>query len=141
VARRLDSRHMVERAVVPCVIAAAIFALGGCGGNAAADQGTHRAAATQTPAAAGGAELTVTGTEYSFAPSPLTASAGPTTIRFTNRGATEHDFSIKGLAIHLSAQPGKAAEATVTLKPGTYLVYCSVPGHRESGMQGKLTVS
>ncbi len=85
--------------------------------------------------------LNVTGTEYSFAPAPLTATAGPTTIRFTNRGATEHDLSITTLGVHLSAQPGKAAEATATLKPGTYLVYCSVPGHRESGMQGKLTVS
>jgi uncharacterized cupredoxin-like copper-binding protein len=30
---------------------------------------------------------------------------------------------------------------TVTLKPGTYTYYCSVPGHRSGGMQGKLVVS
>jgi plastocyanin len=117
-----------------------MFVVGGCGDGAAADPGPQPAAGTRAPAAAG-AVLKITGTEYSFAPSPLTASAGPTTIRFTNRGATGHDFTIKALGIHLSAQPGKAAAATATLKPGTYLVYCSVPGHRQSGMQGKLTVS
>jgi plastocyanin len=141
VAPRICPDHILRRAVVPCAIAAAMFVVGGCGADGATREGTHRAAGTRAPAAAGGVVLKVTGTEYSFAPSPLTASAGPTTIRFTNRGATGHDFTIRALGIHLSAQPGKSAAATATLKPGTYLVYCSVPGHRQSGMQGKLTVS
>jgi len=30
---------------------------------------------------------------------------------------------------------------SVTLKPGKYVFYCNVPGHRQGGMQGTLTVS
>src|SRR5437773_335631 len=37
--------------------------------------------------------------------------------------------------------PGKTAKLTVDLKTGTYDVYCSVPGHKQAGMDVKLKVS
>jgi len=33
-----------------------------------------------------------------------------------------------------------SATATVDLKPGTCTFYCTVPGHRDGGMEGTLTV-
>jgi len=88
-----------------------------------------------------GAELAIEATEYAFSPAPLKAAAGETTIKLTNKGAMDHDLTIDALNVHLTATAGKTAQATVTLKPGTYQVYCSVAGHRQSGMQGTLTVS
>jgi uncharacterized cupredoxin-like copper-binding protein len=37
--------------------------------------------------------------------------------------------------------PGKSATLNVDLKPGTYDVYCSIPGHKQAGMDVKLTVT
>jgi uncharacterized cupredoxin-like copper-binding protein len=37
-------------------------------------------------------------------------------------------------------QGGADSTIKVDLKPGNYTFYCSVPGHREGGMVGKLTV-
>ena len=39
-------------------------------------------------------------------------------------------------------QPGSSATVKVDLKPGTYDdIYCSIPGHKQAGMDVKLTVS
>jgi uncharacterized cupredoxin-like copper-binding protein len=37
-------------------------------------------------------------------------------------------------------QDGAVSTVQADLQPGEYEFYCSVPGHREGGMAGKLTV-
>lgn len=138
--RTLGLSHILRHAGMPAAVAAAALLTGGCGGgdNAGRAAGPTPSAGPPTAAAV---VLALTGTEYSFTPVALTAAAGRTTIRFTNRGAMEHNFAIKALGVKLTAQPGKTAEVTVTLKPGTFKSTCTVPGHAQSGMQGTLTVS
>jgi plastocyanin len=129
--------NAIRRGIVPGACAV-MFLVAGCG-SGSASQGAEPATSTASPSAAG-VVLSVTGTEYSFAPPALKAAPGPTTFRFTNGGAVDHDFSIDSLHVHLTETPGKTGEATVTLTAGTYTFYCAIPGHRQSGMQGKLTV-
>jgi len=138
--RTLGLSHFLRHAGMPAAVAAAVLLTSGCGGGDNAGGAAGPMPSAGRPAAAP-VVLALTGTEYSFTPAALTAAAGRTTIRFTNRGAMEHNFAIKALGVKLTAQPGKTAEATVTLKPGTYKSTCTVPGHAQSGMQGTLTVS
>lgn len=138
--RAFSPIDIIRRTSVPAALAVAVLLAAGCGGATGAAHEAGRTTSTASPAAAG-VVLNLTGTEYSFAPSAPKASAGLTTIRFTNGGAVDHDFSIDALHVHVTAKPGKTGQATLTLTRGTYTFYCSVPGHRQSGMQGTLTVS
>ncbi|HTC60598.1 MAG TPA: plastocyanin/azurin family copper-binding protein [Solirubrobacteraceae bacterium] len=76
--------------------------------------------------------------------STLTANAGKVSIDFTNMSPLEHNVTIES-ASHavVGATPtfkGESKTLSVTLKPGTYKFYCSVPGHRMAGMEGTLVV-
>ena len=94
--------------------------------------------------AAGGvaSSVDVTASEFKFAPAQLKIDgAGDLTVNLKNTGAVEHDFSIVGLPGHALAPAGGTGKATFKIgKPGTYTFYCSLPGHREAGMEGTLTV-
>ena len=137
--RPFSPQGILRPAIITAAVATFVLFAGGCGGGTAAND-AGPTMSTGTPSAAS-VVLNLTGTEYAFTPSVLKATPGKTTIRFTNKGAVEHDFTIEALGVHLTAQPGKTAEATVTLAPGTYKSSCSVPGHEQSGMRGTLTVS
>ena len=66
------------------------------------------------------------------------------TIAFTNAAPLEHNVTIAQGNTVLAATPtftGGARTLTLKLKPGTYTFYCSVPGHRQGGMEGTLSVS
>ena len=128
--------NMLRRTGVLVAVATTVLFMSGCGGAGQAKVAPAKASPT-----AAGVVLSVTGAEYAFTPPTLTATAGKVTIRFTNKGVVEHDFTIDALHVKISAKPGKTAEATVTLTAGTYKFYCTIPGHLQSGMQGKLTVS
>jgi nitrite reductase (NO-forming) len=146
--RAFSVSDTLRRTSAPVVVAAAVFLVGGCGGGGgqAAGPTTSTGTTSTGSTSAGstsvaGAVLNFNATEYSFTPSALKASAGKTTIRLTDSGAEGHDFAIDALHVHITSAPGKTADATVILRPGTYTFYCSIPGHLQSGMQGKLTVS
>jgi uncharacterized cupredoxin-like copper-binding protein len=78
-----------------------------------------------------------------FTTKNLSAPAGQVTIDFANMSPLMHNMTIAQGSKVLGATPtfqGATKTLTLNLKPGTYVFYCSVPGHRQAGMEGKLTV-
>jgi plastocyanin len=79
-----------------------------------------------------------------FEEESATAKAGKVTINFTNSSPVPHDVKIEsesGEEIGGTEIVSEGTEsAEVNLKPGTYTFFCSVPGHRQAGMEGTLTV-
>ena len=72
-------------------------------------------------------------------------SPGAYTFDLTNKGHVGHDLVFNGPGVGNEKtpviDPGKTAKLTVDLKSGTYDVYCSVPGHKQAGMDVKVKVS
>jgi plastocyanin len=103
---------------------------------------------TEAPATTAPSEPTVleipaaADNSLAFEVSEVTAPAGEVTLRTPNPSALPHNIAVdepetvEGEIV----QTDGVSEITVTFPPGSYEYYCSVPGHREGGMVGTLTV-
>jgi len=121
-------------------------------------------AAPSTPKAEA-QEVVVKVSEFAFEPAEIRAKVGqPVRIVLQNDGTLLHDFSSDDAKVeviksagaeheahdaqpsstvpHVAADVGK--QATLEFMPteaGTYTFYCSVEGHKEAGMVGRLIVT
>jgi plastocyanin len=79
-----------------------------------------------------------------FTTEEISAKAGKDTIEFTNESPVPHDVVIEdenGKELGGTEVISEGSDsAEVELKPGTYTFFCSIPGHRQAGMEGTLTV-
>ena len=78
---------------------------------------------------------------YVFA--AATAPAGQIELSSPNESSVPHNIAIEGNGVDEVGpvvQDGGTSDVKAKLEPGTYAFYCSVEGHREGGMEGKLTV-
>jgi plastocyanin len=87
-------------------------------------------------------DIPIAGAGLAFKYANATAKAGQVKITAQNPQSIGHNIAITGNGVNQKGQVVTNATSTVTvnLKPGKYTFYCSVPGHREGGMQGTLTV-
>jgi Cu+-exporting ATPase len=113
--------------------AIAVASLGLAGGVLAADRVID----------ANATKLAVTARNVAFQPADLRVRAGETVVlEFTNDDPIFHDWEVTGLAnVDAGARPGQTQRIRFTIdKPGTYVVECTVAGHAEAGMVGRLVV-
>ena len=89
--------------------------------------------------------VSVTETEWKIALPSTTLTAGKYKFEVKNDGQIPHDLTINGPGVDNTKtpvfNPGKTEELTVELKTGSYDFYCSVPGHKQAGMDVKIKVS
>jgi plastocyanin len=138
---------------VLAVAALAVVGLAACG-SSSSDNSTTAASTppSTTPAAGGGAAgggstvdiSTPGGSTLAYDQKDVSAKAGSVTINFDNKEALQHDVAVADSSGKILGQTdlvsSGTANATVDLQAGTYTFYCTVPGHREAGMEGTLTV-
>jgi plastocyanin len=137
---------------IAAVAALSMLGLAACGGG---DDNNDTTAAATPPATttggggAGGGGSTVnistpSGTDLAYNQKDASAKAGSVTIDFQNNESIPHDVAVESSSGDTVGQTdlvaSGSANATVDLQPGTYQFFCTVPGHREAGMEGTLTV-
>jgi plastocyanin len=140
--------------LLTCFVAA--LGVAGCGGDD--DGGSDTAATTTTETGAtgttgagaeggGGGTIRITadpGGELAFEQKSVTAQAGRNTIAFQNPASIPHDVKVEEGGKEIGGTDvitDSKAEATVQLDAGKeYTFFCSVPGHRQAGMEGPLRV-
>jgi plastocyanin len=156
----------MNRKLLAMALMGAALALGACGdddggGSDAGDTGNPEQTPTQaTPAPeqeseggqsgtqekGGGTQLTNDADpsgQLKFQKSSLEAKAGKVTITMNNPSDLPHAIEVEGNGVEEegeTVQKGGKSVVTAELKPGEYEFYCPVPGHKEGGMTGTLTV-
>jgi plastocyanin len=136
------------------VLVVGALAVTGCGGSKSSSSTTSAPASTSTQTSSSGSSATSSGQSLALESNPegqlqynttaLSAKAGSVAIKFTNSAPLGHNVTIESASgATVGATPtfqGGSKTLTLSLKPGTYKFYCSVPGHRQAGMEGTLTV-
>lgn len=80
--------------------------------------------------------------EMRFGQTELHIKAGQEiTLQLQNYDLYAHSFDIDELNLHVQMPANNQVTTQFTApEPGTYTIYCSVPGHREAGMIATLVV-
>jgi plastocyanin len=89
--------------------------------------------------------ITVKEKEYRLTLSTKKGAVGPTRFVVKNVGKLAHAFAISGPGVKTkktkTIQPGTSATLLVTLKSGSYSVWCPMPGHAALGMKATIAVA
>jgi len=94
-----------------------------------------------SPVADGARRVEVTAMSFEFDPPQVTVEAGEDIAITLTSDDVLHDFVIDELDAHVAADRGETAVGGFRAdEPGRYTYYCSVPGHRDAGMEGTLFV-
>ena len=103
------------------------------------------AASSSGAAASTSRTVGVNETEYRISLGRATVPHGRITFSIANFGQDDHNLKVArhqiGYGFSGRIAAGSQTQFTVTLRPGRYNLYCTIPGHRTMGMLARLTVT
>lgn len=149
----VQSRERISARTLGVALAIGMFGVVGAGAVASAagmrPLGEHGGEGAEGEVAEGGevggeaTEPVFVAIDIAYESAPEALPTGDVDVRLENEGVIEHNVVIEELddELILEAPGGGTDEATVSFEAGDYTYYCSIPGHREAGMEGTLTVS
>lgn len=128
----------------PAVTSAALLVIGllGCGSDDGKESQNEPAASKTS---AGAQTVEVSETDFKLNPSDPKVEKGVVTFEVTNDGKVAHSLEVEGPAgeveLEKALQPGQSGTLKANLtKAGRYEWYCPIDAHKDSGMQGEITV-
>jgi len=132
-----------RRTGVALALAGALM-IGGVACSSGDDGGAEGAGSEGDAPARADASVAVTAKDIFWEPENLAAPAGAIEVTVTQAGAAPHTFVLEGVAERFMLEvttPGETDTGVIDLAAGEYTFYCDVPGHRQAGMEGTLTVT
>lgn len=124
----------MRRLLPPITAVLLVIALAACGDSGGGSSDDEAGCSTTD------ASLTVDALDkLTFDSDSYEVDAGCIDVTYRNEGNLPHTLLIKDVdGFKLSV--GETDEGTVELEPGTYTLYCDIPGHEAAGMEAQLTV-
>jgi len=131
-----DGLPVISMAVAAFALLAAVVGVGF--GMRAIDESEANAGGGAAAVATGAAPVSLT----EFAIPPTTIGAGGS-LRVTNDGSVAHNLLVEGTeAATADLDAGGSEDLDLAeVEAGSYTMFCSIPGHRDSGMEAELTVT
>lgn len=122
------------------------LAVAACGGSSGSGEGSGSSSGSSgSSSSSSGQSVTFTLTEFKIDTASTTLKGGDYTFQVDNKGKFPHDLHVAtsdgsevGKSPVLNA--GQSSSFKVSLKSGTYTIWCAVDAHKAQGMQGTLTV-
>lgn len=139
---------MKKLSAISVLVIVASLAIAACGGgSSSATGGSETSAAGEAGGSGSGSTIDFEANpagHLMFTTMKAAGKAGDDTIDFKNPSTTPHNVAIEDSAGKVLAETETISKGQTTtkveLKPGTYTFFCSIPGHREGGMEGTLTI-
>ena len=106
--------------------------------------------AGQTPGATTGpspdASATIHVLDFKLSPAALVVTGTTLSLAVTNDGPTVHNVTVRDAAGNVlfgtaDLREGESETLVHAIGPGTYVLFCSLPGHESLGVKGTLTVT